>query len=99
MPLSFNGFGTKYYGHAEESESGSYTATEWIIILWLPVLPLRSWRVNRKRKGMDNFLFSNAKFYVKPLPLNRRQVAQGYLITVAVIAILAALWLVFRRGG
>lgn len=98
MPLSFNGIGTKYYGHAEESDSGSYTATEWFIFLWLPIFPLRSWRVLRRRKGMDTFLFSNAKFLVKPLPLNMRQVALGYLCTIVAIVVPIAVWLVIRRG-
>jgi hypothetical protein len=98
MPLSFNGIGTRYYGHAEESDSGSYTATEWIIFLWLPIVPLRTWRVSRRRKGTDTFLFSNAKFLVRPLPLDMRQVALGYLVTIATIVVPIALWLFTRRG-
>ena len=98
MPLNFNGIGTKYYGHAEESDSGSYTATEWIIFLWLPIFPLRTWRVSRRRKGMDTFLFSNAKFLVRPLPLSLRQVALGYLATIMVIAAPIAFWLFTHRG-
>ncbi|HEY2480806.1 MAG TPA: hypothetical protein VGI30_01250 [Caulobacteraceae bacterium] len=98
MPLSFNGIGTRYYGHAEESDSGSYTATEWIIFLWLPIAPLRSWRVSQRRKGMDTFLYSNAKYMVKPQPLNRRQVLLGYLCTIVAVAIMVVIWVFVRRA-
>jgi fatty-acid desaturase len=92
MPSSFNGTGTKYYGHADPSDSGSYTATEWIVLLWIPIFPLRSWRVGSHRKGKDTLLFSNEKFYVKRVPLNVRQVVLGYLCTVAVIAVPLVVW-------
>ena len=92
MPFSFNGIGTRYYGHSDVSDSGTYTATEWVVFLWLPILPLRSWRVSRRRRGIDTFLFSDASFFVKRLPLNVRQVVLGYLCTVLVLAPLAV-WL------
>lgn len=93
MPSSFNGIGTKYYGRADPSDSGSYTATEWIVVFWIPIFPLRSWRVGSHRKGRDSLLFSNEKFYVKHVPLNLRQVVLGYLCTAAVVAVSVAVWL------
>jgi hypothetical protein len=96
MPLSFNGIGTRYYGRADESDRGSYTATEWIIFLWLPIVPLRSWRVSQRRKGMDTLLFSNAKYLVRPLPLSLRQVVKGYLCTLMAVVIPVAIWLFVR---
>jgi hypothetical protein len=100
MPFSFNGIGTRYYGHHDISDSGSYTATEWIVFLWLPIFPLRSWRVNRKRRGIDTILFSDASFFVKHIPLNLRQVLLGYLSTLAVLGavVAVALNLLARRG-
>ncbi len=96
MPASFNGTGTKYYGHADPSDSGTYTATEWIVFLWVPIFPLRSWRVGAHRKGRDSLLFSNEKFYVKSVPLNLRQVVRGYLCTAAVVAAPLAVWLLLK---
>lgn len=43
--FSFNGFGTTLYGNREQGPDGSYVATEWVVFLWLPVYPLRSWRI------------------------------------------------------
>jgi len=96
MPSSFNGIGTRYYGRADPSDSDSYTATEWIVFLWIPILPLRSWRVGPHRKGRDSLLFSNEKFYVKSVPLNLRQVVLGYLCTAAVVAVPLAAWLLLK---
>jgi hypothetical protein len=100
MPFSFNGIGTRYYGHSDLSDSGSYTATEWIVFLWIPIFPLRSWRVNRKRRGIDTLLYSDASYFVKRAPLNLRQVLLGYLATAMVVAPLAGLLLIkaLRHG-
>ena len=96
MPSSFNGIGTRYYGHADPSDSDSYTATEWIVFLWVPIFPLRTWRVASRRKGKDTLFFSNEKFYVKQAPLNLRQVVLGYLCTAAVVAVSLAIWLLLK---
>jgi hypothetical protein len=100
MPFSFNGIGTRYYGHRDISDSGTYTATEWIVFLWLPIFPLRSWRVSRKRRGIETILFSDASYFVKHVPLNLRQVLLGYLCTgvVTVAAAAVALMLLVPRG-
>ena len=42
--FSYMGCGTKLYGRSDEYD-GSYVATVWIVIIWLPVIPLRSYRV------------------------------------------------------
>ena len=96
MPSSFNGIGTRYYGRADPSDTDTYTATEWIVFLWIPILPLRSWRVAARRKGKDSLLFSDEEFYVKPAPLNLRQVALGYLCTMMVVAVPLAVWLLVK---
>ena len=45
MAESFNGFGTKFYGAREFWPDGSYITTEWVVILFFPVIPIRSLRV------------------------------------------------------
>jgi len=96
MPANLNGTGTRYYGRADLSDSDTYTATEWIVFLWIPILPLRSWRVCAPRKGKSTLLFSNEEFYVKPARLNLRQVALGYLCTMTVVAVPLGFWLLVK---
>jgi hypothetical protein len=45
MPHSVNGIGTAYYGKRDVRENGSYITTEWVIFLYLPIVPVASFRV------------------------------------------------------
>jgi hypothetical protein len=45
MPYAFNGCGTRYYGKQDKADDGSYVTTEWITFVYVPLIPLRSFRV------------------------------------------------------
>jgi hypothetical protein len=45
MPSSIQGFGTAFVGQRDFWPDGSYVTTEWIVVLFLPLIPLRSVRV------------------------------------------------------
>jgi len=45
MPYRINGFGTAYYGKRDRAEDGSYITTQWVTALWVPIVPLGSYRV------------------------------------------------------
>lgn len=65
MPGSFNGFGTTFYGERGHAPDGSYVTTEWIILLYLPIIPLRSLRI--ARNPQDDFravAFESESYYV-----------------------------------
>jgi hypothetical protein len=40
-----NGIGTTYYGRSDVRPDGSYVATEWFVILLLPIYPLSTYRL------------------------------------------------------
>lgn len=44
---SFNGFGTAIYGQREFWPDGSFLTTKWIVLLWIPIIPLGSTRVKK----------------------------------------------------
>ena len=46
MPTSIQGFGTAWYGQSDYRADGSYVTTEWVVAALLPLIPLRSLRVN-----------------------------------------------------
>lgn len=48
IPDSANGFGTTFYGKRDFLPDGSYITTEWVVVLFCPVFPLKSLRVIRK---------------------------------------------------
>jgi len=45
MPASFYGIGSTFYGKRDFREDGSYITTEWLIVVGIPLIPLRSFRV------------------------------------------------------
>jgi len=44
MPSTFNGIGTRYIGWYDPLPDGSYITTKWLV-LFLPIIPLESYRV------------------------------------------------------
>lgn len=78
---TFNGTGTRLYGQREPAADGSYVATKWVVLFFLPVLPLASYRVWR---GDTSFrlLGASTSYHWQPVPLQWRQVLNWYLATL-----------------
>jgi hypothetical protein len=45
MPTSYSGIGTIYYGADDRQADGSFVTTEWLIVFFFPIVPLRSYHV------------------------------------------------------
>lgn len=45
MSFTLNGIGTTLYGKRDFWPDGSYVTTEWFVVSWIPVFPIRSQRV------------------------------------------------------
>jgi hypothetical protein len=54
MAYTLNGIGTKFYGIRDVREDNSYITTEWITILYVPIIPIRSFRV-RPSSAPDHY--------------------------------------------
>jgi len=89
MPYSVNGIGTKYYGHADRQPDNSYIATLWIVLLFIPLIPLRSYRLKEVSSSGHRTQYQGYR-----VPLNFWQVARIYC---AALAILAAIVLAFAQ--
>ena len=84
----YNGFGTNLYGH-NTLPDGSYIATKWITILFLPIWPLGSYRVKKIGARSVTFdLMSRGKHQSQPVFLNVRQVVTTYIISIPLWALL-----------
>src|SRR5262249_40629968 len=73
VPYSFQGIGTKYYGHRAQASDGSYITTEWFTLLHFPIIPLGSYRVSPVAgSAKTNFygvgISSSEQFLVRPAP-------------------------------
>jgi hypothetical protein len=78
---SFNGFGTSIYGKRDFLADGSYVTTKWVVLFWIPILPLNSMRIREvggkgKSSGLPGWS-ANYTVYSKGRP-NLQQVLYVY---------------------
>jgi len=85
MPYAFNGCGTRFYGERERGEDGSYITTEWITFVYLPLLPIRSYRVLPVGKGTNIIIHSSQNYQTRRVPLCWAQVRNVYLVISPII--------------
>lgn len=87
--FTFNGIGTRLYGHAVQPD-GSYIATKWAVILFVPIFPLESHRVIIKEPTYGTPLInSTTSYFSQAIPLDHGQVLRTYAVTAAIIGGLA----------
>ena len=94
MAFTFNGIGTRYYGRAGlDRQEGSYIATEWFVLLYLPLFPIRSMRVRPVGQGTHLLVYNSKKYLTTPVPLYKPHVIKGYAITLGLAAVLGGVQL------
>lgn len=98
MPFTYNGCGTKYYGKRDQGPDGSYVTTEWVTLVYLPLIPLRSFRVCPTGKGTNAILFNSQQFVAQKVPLNKRQVRNAYAVTGSILAAIATILMVANKS-
>lgn len=52
MAFSIHGIGTTYYGQRDYGEDGSFLTTEWVTVIMVPLIPIRSLRVRYRGSTM-----------------------------------------------
>ena len=55
MAYTLNGIGTAFYGKRDFCADGTYITTEWITVLYIPLVPLRSMRVRYQGRAEPRF--------------------------------------------
>ena len=92
MAEALNGIGTMYYGHGDRLPDGTYTATKWAVLFWIPLFPLGSYRLLKMDSGLVAFPPGFRTTYASQrIPLKVGQGIKGYAVTAALIALLIAL--------
>ena len=91
--ISFNGIGTKLYGKRDFNQADqSYIATKWLIILFLPIIPLASYRVTKVKQKF--FTFESPQYVWGKVNTNWRQILNTYaavwgtVITLVILTVL-----------
>ena len=88
MPFTLNGFGTKYYGQRDIAEDGSYITTLWVTAIYVPLLPLASYRVLPVGKGTNIVIHSSQSYQTLRVPLCWPQVRNVYLCLSPFLALI-----------
>jgi hypothetical protein len=88
MASSINGFGTTYYGERDYWPDGSYITTEWVVFLYLPLFPIRSFRL-RFVVSLDGGAERQFVVYEKTRP-NLKQVGGMYFLIL--LGVLTVYW-------
>lgn len=90
MAYTLNGIGTTFYGQRDFRPDGSYITTEWIVLLYIPLVPVRSLRVvhGGPSEPRWRFGFGSSESYnvfEKHFPPNWKQVlfTYGYIMLLA----------------
>jgi hypothetical protein len=98
MPFTFNGTGTTYYGQRDIAPDGSYVTTRWFCILWVPIIPLDSWRV-LPVEGKRFTVLPEQRYVAQKLPLCWAQVKKTYFIAAAIVASLVIIGVMLEWTG
>jgi hypothetical protein len=83
MPYTINGCGTKYYGRRDQESDGSYITTEWIVFLFLPLMPIGSYRVQLLKSAL-----MSSEYHIWKVPLQWRQILNVYLADALLLGLL-----------
>lgn len=91
MPFTINGIGTMYYGNRDQAVDGSYITTEWVVVVFLPIFPIASYRVRPTGQGTNLIFYYSNKYLVERVPLCWPQVRNIYAIIGPILGLLAIL--------
>lgn len=96
MAFTLNGIGTTYYGERWLPEGG-YITTEWIVLCFVPIIPLESVRVIKEDPESIGVGLQTRSFTCQPAPLDVEMVLSMYAkMAAAIIFVIVANWVVER---
>ncbi|HZP64319.1 MAG TPA: hypothetical protein VFB28_12965 [Terriglobales bacterium] len=91
MPYTLNGFGTRYYGSRDLAEDGSYITTLWVTALYVPLLPLGSYRVLPVGNGRNWIVHSSQSYMTRKVALCWEQIWHVYMVGAPLLLIFGSL--------
>lgn len=92
------GTGTKLYGSSNKNpRDGSYVATKWVTIAFIPIIPLGSYRVLRLDDKQKFTIFppgieSRTEFRMIETELNWPQIIKTYMVGILALALFALIY-------
>jgi len=88
---TWNGIGSKFYGSKDQNSDNSFVTTEWFVILFFPIIPVRTARVGFKGTTHGWRKTTNEYYILQKLSLDWQQVFSTYFIVIA--SVVTGYWL------
>ena len=63
----FNGCGTTLYGKAKTADGIGRIATKWFCLLYVPIIPLKSYLVTEEKEGPNLLVWHSHTYSLQPL--------------------------------
>jgi hypothetical protein len=63
----FNGCGTTLYGRAKTDDNAGKIATKWFCLLYVPIIPLKSYIVTEETEGPNLLVWHSSTYSLKPM--------------------------------
>jgi hypothetical protein len=82
LTLNITGCGLKTYGSALRRPDRSFVVTQWLVFLWIPILPLGSYRLWTDTTPWWKFKVARSQTRAASVPLHQPQVWKGYVVTL-----------------
>ena len=95
MAYTFQGIGTTFLGKREFRSDGSYVTTEWVVFLYIPLLPICSKRVIEEGSTENTGWFPFLSYKDTYRVLSRTRPNWRQVFYVYGFVLLYAFWLVF----
>ncbi len=93
--IMINGVGFTYYGIKNPVYSASeeeFDTTRWFCLLWIPIFPIGSYRIRRKRRDsigvIARVFWSSKTIQYAKRPLDWKQIGKIYLCVYGVLGLL-----------
>jgi hypothetical protein len=87
MPHTFNGCGTRFVGSRDRGPDGSYITTNWISFIYVPLIPLASYRVLPTGKSTNVVVHRSQEYLTKRVPLCWPQVRNVYVVVGPILLV------------
>jgi hypothetical protein len=93
MAFNFYGTGTGFVGRLEEQPDGSYKTTEWVMIFFIPLIPLKSVVVVSEAEHLDGvpLVYAKRQMLVQTRPLDWPHIRRIYMGVTPLVAGIIAL--------
>ena len=92
MAFTINGCGTTFYGSANPHPDGSYVVTTWVVLAYIPLIPLGSMRVLPvSQDHLPWYKRSGQQYRSIKVPLHMPHLWKGWGVTVGLFLLVSML--------